>query len=160
MAQVGRAAVANWRRRHADFPVQACGTGVHPQFDRPAVVAWLLAHDKIDVPVAMPSASPVVIGARRRTSRFRLDDPRLVLADDAEGQDQLSGWSTNADADELAALTAGAPGALVGRLTAPGTTPLGVLGEVRVIEQFRSGAGGLRVTLVWPTGLRGTAAAS
>lgn len=48
MARVGRAAVVNWRRWHADFPVPAGGTEVHPQFDRPAVVAWLLAHDKIE----------------------------------------------------------------------------------------------------------------
>ncbi|MFF4457690.1 hypothetical protein [Streptomyces goshikiensis] len=156
MARVGQAAVANWSCRHAAFPSAVGGTELHPQFDRPAVVAWLLAHDKIGVPVAMPSASLVVVGAGRRMSRF--DDPRLVLADDAEGQDQLSGWSTNADADELAALTAGAPGASVSRLTAPGTEPLSVLGEVSVIERFRSGSGGLRVTLAWPAGLRGAAA--
>ncbi|MFD3558034.1 hypothetical protein ACFWWA_38985 [Streptomyces goshikiensis] len=142
MARVGQAAVANWRCRHVDFPSAVGGTELHPQFDRPAV-ACLLAHDKIGVPVAMPSASLVVVGAGRRMSRFRLDDPRRVLADDAEGQDQLSGWSTNADADELAALTAGAPGASVSRLTAPGTEPLSVLGEVSVIERFRSGSGGV-----------------
>ncbi|MBT2469549.1 hypothetical protein J7E97_17095 [Streptomyces sp. ISL-66] len=157
MARVGRAAVMNWRRRHADFPAPAGGTEMHPQFDRAAVVAWLLAHDKIGVPVGMPSASLVVVGAGRRTSRFRLDGPHLVLADNAEGEDQLSGWSTDADADALAELAAEHFGASVGRLTAPGTGPLAVLGEVRVIERFRSGSGGLRVTLAWPAGLRGTA---
>lgn len=130
---------------------------MHPQFDRRAIVAWLLAHDKIEVPGSMPAASLVVVGAGRRTSRFRLDSPHLVLADDAEGEDELSGWSTDADADELAALAAGEFGASVGRLTAPGTAPLAVLGEVRVIERFRSGPGGLRVTLAWSAGLRGTA---
>lgn len=113
MARVGRAAVVNWRRRHADFPAPAGSTDVHPQFDRAAIVAWLLAHDKIAVPVAMPSASLVLAGAARRTVRFRLDDPHLVLADDADEEDQLSGWSTDADADELAALTAGEFGAAV-----------------------------------------------
>lgn len=157
MTRVGRAAVVNWRRRHADFPAPAGGTEVHPQFDRAAVVAWLLAHDKIGVPVAMPAASLVVHGAGRRTFRFRLDDPHLLLADDAEGQDALSGWSTDADADELAALTAGTFGASVSRLTVPGTAPLAVLGEVRVIERFRSGSGGLRLTLAWPARVRGTA---
>ncbi|MFD9469924.1 hypothetical protein [Streptomyces goshikiensis] len=137
MARVGRAAVARWRCRHADFPAPVGGTDVHPQFDRAAAVAWLLAYDKIGVPVGMPSASLVVVGAGRRTFQFRLDDPRLVLADGAEGQDQLSGWSTNADADELAALTAEASGASVSRLTAPATEPLAVLGEVRVIERLR-----------------------
>ncbi|MEU2834655.1 hypothetical protein ABZ667_39445 [Streptomyces lavendulae] len=29
---------------------------------------------------------------------------------------------------------------------------LAVLGRVRVVERFRSGAGGLRVTLAWPAG--------
>ncbi|MFI5672716.1 hypothetical protein [Streptomyces sp. NPDC051704] len=159
MARVGRAAVVNWRRRHADFPAPAGGTDMHPQFDRAPVVAWLLAHDKIEVPVAMPSASLVVHGAAGRpASRFRLDDPHLDLADDAGGEDELSGWSTDAEADELAALTAGTFGASVGRLTAPGTAPLAVLGRVRVIERFRSGSGGLRLTLAWPAGLRGTAA--
>ncbi|WP_331746111.1 hypothetical protein [Streptomyces virginiae] len=85
MARVGRAAVVNWRRQHADFPGPAGGTEVHPEFDRPAVVAWLLAHDKTEVPIGMPSASLVVVDAGRRTSRFRLDGPWLVLADDAEG---------------------------------------------------------------------------
>ncbi|WP_329202722.1 MULTISPECIES: hypothetical protein [unclassified Streptomyces] len=158
MARVGRAAVVNWCRWHPDFPAPVDGTDVHPQFDRAAVVAWLLAHDKIEVPVAMPSASLVVVGAGGRTFRFRLDGPWLDLADDAEGEDQLSGWSTDADADELAALAAGEFGTSVGRLTAPGTVPLAVLGEVRVIERFRSGSGGLRVTLAWPAGLRGAAA--
>lgn len=132
MARVGRAAVVNWRRRHSDFPGPSGGTQVPPLFDRAEAAAWLLAHDKIGVPIGMPSASLTVVGAGRRTSRFRLDGPHLVLADDAEGQDELSGWSTDADADALAALTAGELGASVGRLTAPGTVPLAVLGGVRV----------------------------
>ncbi|WP_407835232.1 hypothetical protein ACE1OC_00550 [Streptomyces sp. DSM 116496] len=52
-----------------------------------------------------------MVGAARLTARFRLDDPWLVLAEDAkdaEGDDQLSGWSTDADADALAELAAGA----------------------------------------------------
>ncbi|MFI6150274.1 hypothetical protein [Streptomyces sp. NPDC051109] len=150
--------MACWRRRHGDFPAPSGGTDVHPQFDRPAIVAWLLAHDKTGVPVAMPAASLVVVGAGRRTVRFRLDGPHLVLADEAEGEDELSGWSTDADADELTALAAGEFGASLGRLTAPGTAPLTVLGQVRLIERFRSGSGGLRVTLAWPADLRGTAA--
>ncbi|WP_168724430.1 hypothetical protein [Streptomyces sp. A1547] len=51
----------------------------------------------------------------------------------------MSGWATDADADELAALAAGEFEAAAGRLTAPGTGPLAVLGQVRVIERFRSG---------------------
>ncbi|MGW6842104.1 hypothetical protein [Streptomyces sp. NPDC054958] len=158
IARVGRAAVVNWRRRHPDFPDPMAGTDVHPQFDRRAVVAWLLAHDKIGVPTGPTIAALVLAGAGGATHRFRLDDPWLSLADDAAGEDCLSGWSTDEDADELAALAGGEFGASLRRLTAPGTGPLAVPGEVRVIERFRSGSGGLRLTLAWPAGLRGTAA--
>ncbi|WP_327732455.1 hypothetical protein OG749_45810 [Streptomyces nojiriensis] len=158
IARVGRAAVVNWRRRHTDFPDPVAGTDVHPQFDRRAVVAWLLAHDKIEVPTAPTIAALVVAGSGGASHRFRLDDPWLSLADDAAGEDCLSGWSTDEDADTLAALAAGTFGASLRRLTAPGTGPLAVPGEVRVIDRFRSGSGGLRLTLAWPAGLRGTAA--
>ncbi|WP_329191552.1 MULTISPECIES: hypothetical protein [unclassified Streptomyces] len=156
IARVSRAAVVNWRRWHPDFPEPVAGSDVHPQFDRSAVVAWLLAHDKIEVPMAMPAASLVLTAVGGATRRFRLDDPWLTLADDAEGEDELAGWSNDADADALAELTAGEFGAAVRRLTAPRTAPLAMPGEVRVVERFRSGSGGLRVTLAWPAGLRGT----
>ncbi|MFD5880104.1 hypothetical protein [Streptomyces yangpuensis] len=160
IAGVGRAAVASWRRRHDDFPDSVAGTSVHPQFDRAAVVAWLLAHDKIEVPAGPTLATLVLagVGAGGASHRFRLDDPWLTLADDAGGEDTLSGWSTDTDADAIAALAAGEFGAVLRRLTAPGTGPLAVPGEVRVIDRFRSGSGGLRLTLAWPAGLRGTAA--
>ncbi|MFJ3877173.1 hypothetical protein ACIPW5_06920 [Streptomyces sp. NPDC090077] len=116
---------------------------MHPQFDRAAVVAWLLAHDKIGVPIGMPAATLTVVGPGRRTARFRLDGPHLVLAEDAAGEDVLSGWSTDEDAGALVTLTAGEFGAALGRLT----VPLAVLDRVRVVERFRSGAGCLRVTL-------------
>ncbi|MFE5594226.1 hypothetical protein [Streptomyces sp. NPDC056549] len=57
IARVGRAAVVDWRRSHADFPAP---TDVHPEFDRRAVVAWLLAHDKIAVPSGVPAATLTV----------------------------------------------------------------------------------------------------
>ncbi|MFB6808517.1 hypothetical protein [Streptomyces sp. NPDC056387] len=50
IARVGRAAVVNWHRRHPDLPDAVAGTDVHPQFDCGAVVAWLLAHDKMAYP--------------------------------------------------------------------------------------------------------------
>ncbi|MFD4939474.1 hypothetical protein [Streptomyces virginiae] len=157
------AAVACRRRRHDDFPDPVAGTGVHPQFDRRAVVAWLLAHDKIEAPTGPTTAPLVLAGTRGASHRFRLDDPCLTVTDDPAGEDTLSGWSTDADADAdalaaLAALAVGEFGASLRRLTVPGTGPLAVPGEVRVIDQFRSGSGGLRLTLAWPAGLRGTAA--
>ncbi|MGW1643078.1 hypothetical protein [Streptomyces lavendulae] len=50
IARVGRAAVVQWRRRCDDFPAPVGGTGAHPEFDRAAVLAWLLAHGKIELP--------------------------------------------------------------------------------------------------------------
>ncbi|WP_328765454.1 hypothetical protein [Streptomyces sp. NBC_00272] len=160
IARVGRAAVVNWRRRYPDFPDPVAGTDVHPQFDRREVVAWLLAHDKIEVPTGPTIASLVLAGSHGATHRFRLDAPWLALADDAADEDCLSGWSTDADADALAELAARSSGASLRQLTAPGTGPLAVLGEVRVIDRFRSGAGGLRVTLAWPASLRGAASSA
>ncbi|MFD4741405.1 hypothetical protein ACFWNQ_29150 [Streptomyces virginiae] len=146
MAGVGRAAVACWRRRHDDFPDPVAGTGVHPQFDRRAVVAWLLAHDKIEAPTGPTTAPLVLAGTRGASHRFRLDDPWLTLTDDPAGEDTLSGWSTDADADAdalaaLAALAVGEFRASLRRLTVPGTGPLAVPGEVRMIDRFRSGPG-------------------
>ncbi|MFC7980149.1 hypothetical protein ACFUT3_33570 [Streptomyces cinereoruber] len=159
MAGVGRAAVVNWRRRHDDFPAPAAVTDVHPRFDRSAVVSWLLAHDKIAVPAGVSSATLVLWSGQAAERRFRLDDPVLELADDADGEDRLSGWTTDtdADADALATLTATDTGASLRRLTAPATPPLAVPAGVRVIDRYRAGSGGLRVTLAWPAGLRGTA---
>ncbi|MGW4725444.1 hypothetical protein [Streptomyces sp. NPDC004291] len=116
------------------------------------MVAWLLAHDKIAVPAGVPSATFTLWSGDTGERRFRLDDPVLELSDDAAGEDRLSGWTTDADA-----LAATDTGASVRRLTAPVTPPLAVPGGVRVIDRYRAGSGGLRVTLAWPAGMRGTA---
>ncbi|MFJ3505575.1 hypothetical protein [Streptomyces sp. NPDC090135] len=78
----------------------------------------------------------------------------MELSDDAAAEDRLSGWAT--DADALTVLAADGDGLSVRRLTAPGTLPLAVPGRVRVIDRFRSGSGGLRITLMWPAGLSST----
>ncbi|MEU9088062.1 hypothetical protein [Streptomyces sp. NPDC048357] len=158
IAGVGRAAAANWRRRHDDFLAAVGGTTASPEFDRALVVAWLLAHGKIAVPAEAPSAALAVAGAGGGSRRFRMEDPHLLLADDAADEDRLSGWSTDEDADTLAALSAGTFGLTVTHLATPGTPPLAVLGEARVIDRFRSGSGGLRLTPAWPAGPRGAAA--
>jgi hypothetical protein len=41
LANVGRAAVSNWRRRYADFPIPVGGTANSPTFDAAAVERWL-----------------------------------------------------------------------------------------------------------------------
>ncbi|WP_329494241.1 N-6 DNA methylase [Kitasatospora herbaricolor] len=48
LAGVGRAAVSNWRRRHADFPGPAGGTDSSPLFDLIKVESWLRGQGKLD----------------------------------------------------------------------------------------------------------------
>jgi len=47
LAGVGRAAVSNWRRRHADFPQPVGGTATSPAFDLRAVETWLQEQGKV-----------------------------------------------------------------------------------------------------------------
>ncbi|HEY9473330.1 MAG TPA: N-6 DNA methylase, partial [Mycobacteriales bacterium] len=47
MAGVGRAAVSNWRRRHADFPEPVGGSASSPTFDLAAVERWLSQQGKL-----------------------------------------------------------------------------------------------------------------
>jgi SAM-dependent methyltransferase len=47
LAGVGRAAVSNWRRRHADFPKPVGGTDTSPAFDLEQVERWLRDQGKL-----------------------------------------------------------------------------------------------------------------
>ncbi|WP_345594653.1 N-6 DNA methylase [Streptomyces marokkonensis] len=52
LAGVGRAAVSNWRRRHADFPKPVGGTETSPSFALAEVEGWLRDHSKLaEVPL-------------------------------------------------------------------------------------------------------------
>ncbi|MGW2822287.1 N-6 DNA methylase [Streptomyces sp. NPDC001443] len=52
LAGVGRAAVSNWRRRHADFPKPVGGTETSPSFALADVEAWLRHQGKLaEVPL-------------------------------------------------------------------------------------------------------------
>ncbi|MGC9439793.1 N-6 DNA methylase [Streptomyces sp. WG5] len=52
LAGVGRAAVSNWRRRHADFPKPVGGTETSPSFALAEVEGWLREHGKLaEVPL-------------------------------------------------------------------------------------------------------------
>ncbi|MEU3205429.1 N-6 DNA methylase [Streptomyces cyaneofuscatus] len=52
LAGVGRAAVSNWRRRHADFPRPVGGTETSPSFALPEVEQWLRDQGKLaEVPL-------------------------------------------------------------------------------------------------------------
>ncbi|GII82893.1 SAM-dependent methyltransferase [Sphaerisporangium siamense] len=46
LADVGRAAVSNWRRRHDDFPQPVGGTAASPLFSLPEVEDWLRRNGK------------------------------------------------------------------------------------------------------------------
>ncbi|MFC6086572.1 N-6 DNA methylase [Sphaerisporangium aureirubrum] len=46
LADVGRAAVSNWRRRHDDFPRPVGGTAASPLFSLPEVEEWLRRNGK------------------------------------------------------------------------------------------------------------------
>ncbi len=47
LANVGRAAVSNWRRRYADFPTPVGGTPTSPSFDAREVEQWLRDHGRL-----------------------------------------------------------------------------------------------------------------
>ncbi|GHA15760.1 type II restriction endonuclease subunit M [Streptomyces tauricus] len=52
LAGVGRAAVSNWRRRHADFPKPVGGTETSPSFALTEIEDWLRAQGKLaEVPL-------------------------------------------------------------------------------------------------------------
>lgn len=46
LANVGRAAVSNWRRRYRDFPKPVAGSAASPRYALRDVEAWLTAHGK------------------------------------------------------------------------------------------------------------------
>jgi SAM-dependent methyltransferase len=46
LAGVGKAAVSNWRRRHADFPKPAAGTAASPLYRLSDVEEWLARHGR------------------------------------------------------------------------------------------------------------------
>ncbi|GLY21624.1 N-6 DNA methylase [Micromonospora sp. NBRC 101691] len=47
IAGVGRAAVSNWRKRHANFPTPVGGTPASPEFDLTQVEQWLRVQGKL-----------------------------------------------------------------------------------------------------------------
>lgn len=156
IAGVGRAAVVAWRRRLPGFPDPVAGTDVHPRFDRRAVDAWLLAHDKLTVPHTLTTAVLSAAGPGVDVLRVRLADPELCLADDVAGTDRVSGWVEPADADALTGASGAAWGMTVRRLSVPGSGAVAVTGDVRVTERAASAAG-VYIELSWPARVRGRA---
>ncbi|WFB11746.1 N-6 DNA methylase [Streptomyces sp. LX-29] len=113
LAGVGRAAVSNWRRRHADFPKPVGGTETSPTFALDAIEHWLRAQGKLaEVPLrervwqllaghpagaatALRHAGAVLLLVRHRPAAWG----ELKAADDA----QLAQWLPTALAPVLSA---------------------------------------------------------
>jgi hypothetical protein len=66
LAGVGRAAVANWRRRYTAFPKPVGGSATSPTFSRSQVEAWLEATGKAD---------QLATAGRTETGTQRISDP-------------------------------------------------------------------------------------
>jgi N-6 DNA Methylase len=57
IAGVGRAAVSNWRRRHADFPQPIGGPATSPTFSLDEVQEWLQANGRVGTVNTQPTGS-------------------------------------------------------------------------------------------------------
>ncbi|MFD0723935.1 hypothetical protein [Streptomyces globosus] len=87
IAGVGRATVANWRRRHADFPAAAVpGAEPSPVFERAAAVQWLRTHGKLAVPPPRPRPALVTLEGGRVVT---LEAPDWRLSQERE---ELGGY--------------------------------------------------------------------
>ncbi|MEU5942251.1 N-6 DNA methylase [Micromonospora sp. NPDC047548] len=97
LAGVGRAAVSNWRKRHADFPAPVGGTAASPEFDLIQVEQWLRGQGKLpelatadrlwrhlaaasDSPAAGLAAVGALLLARQRGERPRRGQADAHLA--------------------------------------------------------------------------------
>ncbi len=71
LANVGRAAVSNWRRRFADFPAPVGGSSASPQYALTEVQAWFARHGK---PFALRPVDKVWQSLRGATGDLLLGD--------------------------------------------------------------------------------------
>lgn len=74
IAGVGRAAVSNWRRRHADFPAPTGGPPNSPTFSWPAVEKWLRSNGRLDASGGRSAPGP------QRSDPAVLDLGRCMVA--------------------------------------------------------------------------------
>ena len=77
LAGVGRSAVANWRRRYADFPQPSGGSPTSPTFDRQEVERWLKETGKAD---------QLATAGRTETGTERIAAPERSVADLQAGE--------------------------------------------------------------------------
>ncbi|MCA1218046.1 N-6 DNA methylase [Streptomyces sp. 8L] len=144
LAGVGRAAVSNWRRRHADFPLPVGGTDTSPSFALADVERWLRAQGKLaEVP------------ARERVWQELAGDPAgaaaalvrvgCVLVLVRERPEEWQKAAARGDADLARALPSALERVLVPRL-APGSgtawpaVPIPPARELRPVASLLRGA--------------------
>lgn len=92
LAGVGRAAVVNWRRHHADFPQPVGGTETSPTFRLTDAESWLLAHDKVRDPEPPPEPATVTVAGGATVTLLAPDLTTNALWRD--GFEQLGGFIT------------------------------------------------------------------
>ncbi|MEU7316466.1 N-6 DNA methylase [Streptomyces sp. NPDC007083] len=87
LAGVGRAAVSNWRRRHASFPERIGGTDVSPQFSMAEIEAWLRENGKINKSAEREWLWPQfeALGGRDRTGCAIREVGRQLAGQEAGG---------------------------------------------------------------------------
>ncbi|MDI6097256.1 hypothetical protein QLQ12_01355 [Actinoplanes sp. NEAU-A12] len=81
LADVGRAAVSNWRKRHADFPQPVGGSANSPTFSRREVEQWLAANGRAisGQPASKPAPTGEGDDVLAQVLRSLIPDGRTIL---------------------------------------------------------------------------------
>lgn len=145
LAEVGRAAVSNWRRRFSDFPQPVGGTAVSPLYSLTEVEAWLTRHGK---PFRIQPGDRVWQRIRGAVDDLQLGDLvsfmgtfLVYLRRDASGWQALADQPDEVVAERLADAVARAVPELPGELVAP-LDPMWV--EISRLVAEAAGAAGHR----------------
>ncbi|MGW7437480.1 HsdM family class I SAM-dependent methyltransferase [Streptomyces sp. NPDC054849] len=96
LAGVGRAAVSNWRRRHADFPQPVGGTETSPSFSLGEVEHWLRTQGKLaEVPLRERVWQQITAHPGGAVSALVKAGSALLVV-----QDRAADWPELADPDD------------------------------------------------------------
>ncbi|MET7288566.1 N-6 DNA methylase [Streptomyces sp. NPDC005573] len=165
LAGVGRAAVSNWRRRHADFPKPVGGTETSPSFALAEVEGWLRKQGKLaEVPLrervwqqlAGHPDGPVTALVHVGCVLLLIHERPTVWLDLGAGSDERLAAALPGALDQVLGPRFGiAAGGAGPGLPAPGTanTPPPTGGTAPGLTAFGSGAPGLTASGVTePTG--------
>lgn len=114
LAGVGRAAVSNWRRRHADFPKPVGGTETSPSFALSDIERWLLEQGKLaEVPLSERVWQQIVGHPSGAVGALQQAGAVLLLV-----RDRPAAWRQLRGASDDAHLTGVLPAMLDSALTA------------------------------------------